>query len=118
MASATIRETLAAPYVQAAVLRGVPTRRVVWNYAVRNAAAPLIQIIALNLVYLLSGIIVVENVFGFPGIGQELVQAISTGDTITVEAIALVLGAMFIGISLAADLLVLHFTPRLKGASR
>src|SRR5919199_1929583 len=110
-------EALAAPYTQAALLRGLPRRTIIWDHAMRNAAVPLVNAVAINLVYLLSGVIVVENVFAFPGIGQALVQAISQGDTITVQAIALVMGAMFIAISLAADLLVVYFNPRLKAAT-
>jgi peptide/nickel transport system permease protein len=83
----------------------------------RNAAVPLVNAVAINIVYLLSGVIVVENVFAFPGIGQALVQAIGAGDVITVQAIALVMGAMFIAISLAADLLAVYFNPRLRTAA-
>ena len=117
IARGAARESLAAPYTQAALLRGLPRRTVVWDHAMRNASVPLVNAVAINLVYLLSGVIVVENVFAFPGIGQLLVQAIGGGDTITVQAIALVMGAMFIAISLAADLLVVYFNPRLKAAA-
>ena len=117
IARGAARESLAAPYTQAALLRGLPRRTVVWDHAMRNASVPLVNAVAINLVYLLSGVIVVENVFAFPGIGQLLVQAIGGGDTITVQAIALVMGAMFIAISLAADLLVVYFNPRLKAAT-
>jgi peptide/nickel transport system permease protein len=117
IARGAARESLAAPYTQAALLRGLPRRTVVWDHAMRNASVPLVNAVAINLVYLLSGVIVVENVFAFPGIGQLLVQAIGAGDTITVQAIALVMGAMFIAISLAADLLVVYFNPRLKAAT-
>lgn len=117
IARGAARESLAAPYTQAALLRGLPRRTVVWDHAMRNAAVPIVNAVAINLVYLLSGVIVVENVFAFPGIGQALVQAIGQGDTITVQAIALVMGAMFILISLAADLLVVYFNPRLKAAA-
>jgi peptide/nickel transport system permease protein len=116
IARASAREAFGAPYVQAAVLRGLSRRRVVWDHAMRNAAVPLVNAIAINLVYLLSGVIVVENVFAFPGIGQALVAAIGNGDTITVQAIALVMGGMFVAISLAADVLVVYFNPRLKAA--
>jgi peptide/nickel transport system permease protein len=117
IARGAAREALAAPYTQAALLRGLPRRTIIWDHAMRNAAVPLVNAVAINLVYLLSGVIVVENVFAFPGIGQALVQAIAQGDTITVQAIALVMGAMFIAISLAADLLVVYFNPRLKAAT-
>jgi peptide/nickel transport system permease protein len=76
-----------------------------------------VNAVAINIVYLLSGVIVVENVFAFPGIGQALVQAIGAGDVITVQAIALVMGAMFIAISLGADLLAVYFNPRLRTAA-
>ena len=113
---AAARESLAAPYVQAALLRGLSRRRITWDHAMRNAAVPLVNAVAINIVYLLSGVIVVENVFAFPGIGQLLVQAIGSGDTTMVQSIALVMGAMFILISLAADFLVVYFNPRLKAA--
>ncbi|MDQ4082513.1 MAG: ABC transporter permease [Actinomycetota bacterium] len=117
IARGAAREALAAPFTQAALLRGLPRRTVIWDHAMRNAAVPLVNAVAINLVYLLSGVIVVENVFAFPGIGQALVQAIAQGDVITVQAIALVMGAMFIAISLLADLLVVYFNPRLKAAT-
>ena len=111
---AAAREALAAPYVQAALLRGLSRRSITWDHAMRNAAVPLVNAVAINIVYLLSGVIVVENVFAFPGIGQLLVQSIGAGDTTMVQSIALVMGAMFILISLAADFLVVYFNPRLK----
>jgi peptide/nickel transport system permease protein len=110
------REALVAPYTRAAVLRGLPRHRVVWDHAMRNAATPIINAVAINLVYLLSGVIVVENLFGFPGLGQALVGAVGNGDTIMVQAIALLMGAMFISISVAADLIAVLFNPRLKAA--
>jgi peptide/nickel transport system permease protein len=114
---AAAREALAAPYVQAALLRGLSRRSITWDHAMRNAAVPLVNAVAINIVYLLSGVIVVENVFAFPGIGQLLVQSIGAGDTTMVQSIALVMGAMFILISLAADFLVVYFNPRLKAAT-
>ena len=80
----------------------------------RNAAVPLVDAIAINLVYLLGGVVVVENVFAFPGLGQQLVAAIGQSDTIVVMAITMVLGVLFIGISFTADLLVVYFNPRLQ----
>src|SRR2546425_234895 len=117
IARGSLREALTAPYTQAAVLRGLPRRTVVWDHAMRNAGVPLINAVAINIVYLLSGVIVVENVFAFPGIGQGLVQSIQTSDAFNVEAIALVMGAMFIAVSVAADLLVAYLNPRLKAAA-
>ncbi len=78
------------------------------------AATPIINTLALNLVYLISGVVVIENVFNFPGIGRRLVEAITTGDTYTVQAVALLMGAMFIIINLAADLMAAYVNPRLR----
>jgi peptide/nickel transport system permease protein len=113
---ASARESFEAPFVRAAVLRGLSRRRVTWNYALRSVAGPVINAIAVNLVYLLSGVIVVENVFGFPGAGQLLVQAIGNGDVLAVQAIALVLGGVFVGTSFLADLIVVYLDPRLRPA--
>ena len=117
IARAATTESLAAPYVASAVLRGLSPRRVTWDYAMRNAAIPLVNAVALNVIYLLGGVIVVEQVFAFPGIGQLFVEAIGAGDSLTVLAITMLLGIMFITVSLVADLLVLFFNPRLKSAS-
>ena len=109
-----MREALAAPYTQAAVLRGLPRRTVTWDHAMRNAGGPLVNAVAINIAYLLSGVIVVEWVFAFPGIGQGLVQATSTSDAFSVQAIAVLMGAMFIAVSLAADGVVTYLNPRLR----
>jgi peptide/nickel transport system permease protein len=117
IARVSAREAFGAPFVQAAALRGLSRHTVTWDHGMRNAAVPLVNAVAINIVYLLSGVIVVENVFAFPGIGQALVAAIGAGDVITVQAIAIVMGAMFILISLAADLLAVYFNPRLRTAA-
>ena len=111
---ATVRDVLSAPYVQAAVLRGLPRSRVLWNHVMRNAATPIIAVIGLNTVFLLSGVIVVENVFAFPGIGQQLIDAIGSGDGPMVEAIVVLMAVMFVGVSVVADMLAIYFNPRLR----
>ena len=111
-----MREALGAQYTQAAVLRGLPRRTVIWDHAMRNAGVPLANAVAINIVYLLSGVIVVEWVFAFPGIGQGLVQATSTSDVFSVQAIAVLMGAMFIVVSLTADCVVAYLNPRLKAS--
>jgi peptide/nickel transport system permease protein len=117
IARGSMREALGMPYTQAAVLRGLPRRTVIWDHAMRNAGVPLVNAVSVNVVYLLSGVIVVEWVFAFPGIGQGIVQATSTSDAFNVEAMALMTGAMFICVSLAADLVVAYLNPRLKAAA-
>ena len=107
---AALREALSAPYVQAAVLRGLPRGRVIWNHAMRQAAVPLASAVAITFINLLTGVIVIENVFAFPGVGQSLVDAISNGDAVSVQAIVLIMGAGIIAINVAADVLVTHLT--------
>lgn len=113
---ATFREAYGMPYIQAALLRGVPRRSLIWRHALPNTAGPLVNAIAINLVWLLGGVIVVENVFGFPGLGQLLVESIETGDALTVQAIAMLTGALFIATTVLADLFVVALTPRYRGA--
>jgi peptide/nickel transport system permease protein len=113
---AAIKDVITQPYIQATVLRGLPRKIVTWQHVLPNAAPPIINAIALNLAYLIGGVIVIENLFAFPGLGQLLVSAISTGDVFTVQAIAFLMGSIFIGTSMLADLLVLYLNPRLRGA--
>ena len=117
IARGSVREALGAPYTQAAVLRGLPRRTVIWDHAMRNAGVPLINAVAVNIVYLLSGVIVVENVFAFPGIGQGLVQAIQTTDVYNVLAIAVMMGALFVIVSMVADIFAAYLNPRLKATA-
>ena len=117
MTRAAVRETLTAPYAQAGVLRGLPRRTVTWRHLMPNAAAPIVNVVALEIMWLVGGVIIVENVFGFPGLGALLVNAIESGDLISVQAISMLTGAMFITISLAADLIVLALNPRLRRPS-
>jgi peptide/nickel transport system permease protein len=115
---ASVLEAFSAPYTRAAVLRGLRRRRVVWRHAFRSASVPLVNAIAINIVYLMSGVIIVENVFAFPGLGRLLVAAIAQGDANTALAIIVLLGTVFIVLGLVADVVVDYLNPRLKGAAR
>jgi peptide/nickel transport system permease protein len=117
VARAATREALAAPYARAAVLRGLGRQRILWDHVMRNAAVSIVNAVAISIVYLIGGVIVVENVFAFPGVGQALIQAIGNNDAITVEAVSLAMGAIFIATSLIADVLVIYFNPRLRRAA-
>ena len=117
IARASATEALGAPYVAAARLRGLGGMRVTWDHAMRNAAPPLVNAVALNVVYLLGGVIVVEQLFALPGIGQLYIASIGAGDYPAVLSITMILGIMFIGVSVLADVLVTIFNPRLRAAS-
>lgn len=114
MTRAAFRETMATPHARSAVLLGLDRRLITWRYLLPNAAGPILNVIALEVIWLLGGVIIVENVFSFPGLGQALVNGIRSGDLITVQAIAVLSGAMFIAVNLVTDLLTNFFNPRLR----
>ncbi len=111
---AGMADVLQQDFVHFARLNGIPERRVLWAYALRNALAPSVQIIAQNLQYLVGGIIVVESVFAYPGIGTYLVNAVTSRDVTEVQAAASVLAALYILINLLADLIVVLLVPKLR----
>jgi peptide/nickel transport system permease protein len=115
---ASVLESLSAPYTRAAVLRGLGRRRVIWRHAFRSAAVPLVNAIAINIIYLMGGVIVVENVFAVPGLGRLLIASIAQGDANTTLAIVVLLGTVFILLGLVADAVVTYLNPRLRGAGR
>ena len=106
MVRAGMVETLRSDYVQMARLNGLPERRVVSRYALRNALAPAIQVFAQNIQYLFGGIIIVEYLFAYPGLGKELVDAVAIRDVREVQSIAILIAAFYIFVNIVADLLV------------
>jgi peptide/nickel transport system permease protein len=107
-------EILQQDYVHVARLNGLRERRVLWRYALRNALAPSVQIIAQNLQYLVGGIIIVESVFAYPGIGTYLVNAVTSRDVPEVQAAAMILATVYIAINILADLIVVFLVPKLR----
>ena len=113
-ARVNVVEAMSAPYVRAAVLRGFTSRRILWAHIVPNASAAVVNVVALNIVALFSGVIVIENVFAYPGLGTALLDAINGKDFPSVEAIALIMSGLIIGTNVLADVVVLALTPRLR----
>jgi peptide/nickel transport system permease protein len=93
-------------------LKGAPEWRIVLMHALPNAVAPTIQVIGLNFLYLAGGIVIVEDVFSFPGIGQGLVDAVSTRDIPVIQFIVLVLAAFYVVVNIVTDVIALLATPR------
>jgi peptide/nickel transport system permease protein len=116
MVRANVRDTLSQPFVRSAVLRGVPRRSIVWRHVVPNASLPVVNVVALSMAELIGGVVVIETVFGFPGIGKLLVDSVSSKDIPTVQVITLVMAAGYVLLNLAADLAVLLLNPRLRAA--
>lgn len=111
---AGVIQALRQDYVMMARLSGIRERRVLWRYALRNSLAPTIQTFALSLQYLFGGIIVVEALFAYPGIGQLLVHAVAARDVTLVQGVTLVLAALYIAINIVADLIVVFLVPKLR----
>lgn len=114
LARVSIIETLSAPYVRTAILNGFSPNRILWRHVLPNAGAVIVNVVALNAIFLLSGVIVIENVFAFPGIGTLMVQAIQAKDLPIVEAVAVVTAAILVTVNLIADGIVMLAVPRLR----
>jgi peptide/nickel transport system permease protein len=112
MTRAAMIEVLESDYVEMAHLKGVPRRRIVLLHALPNALAPIIQVIALTFLYLAGGIVVVEYVFNFPGIGQGLVNAVSDRDIPVIQFSVLALAVFYVSMNILADVIALLVTPR------
>ena len=115
MTRSTIVGGLTSAYVETSILKGVPRARIIWRHVLPNVAGPLISISALIFAYFLAGVVVVETVFAYPGIGRLLVDAVATNDTPLIQACALLLAAAYVIINTLADVLSVATNPRLRG---
>jgi peptide/nickel transport system permease protein len=111
---ASMIEVLESEYVEMARLKGVPERLVIRRHALPNALGPTFQVIAINLAYLAGGVIVVEYVFNYAGIGVALRDAVSTRDLPVVQSLAMLIAAIYVGLNLLADIATILVTPRLR----
>ncbi len=111
-------EVLESEYVMMARLKGLPERIVLNRHAVPNALAPALQVTALNLAWLAGGVVVVEYLFAFPGIGSLLVDSVANRDMPMVQAITLIIAAVYVVANLTADILTILVSPRLRTGLR
>jgi len=109
-------EVLDSDYIRMAELKGVPARRVVWRHALPNALVPTLNVTALNLAYLIGGVVIVERVFSYPGFGSLLVDALQLRDLPLIEATVMIAAAVYIGANLLADIGSILLNPRLRTA--
>lgn len=114
MLRAGVAEAIGSDYVQAARLNGISERRIVVWHALRNALGPTVQVIALTVQWLVGGIVVVETVFSYPGLGQGLVQAVEARDIPLVQSLTLLIAAFYILVNLLADIVVILLVPKLR----
>lgn len=114
MTRAALLSAQASSYVDTAILKGLSPSRILWHHVLPNAWAPIINVIVLNLAYLMVGVVIVENVFVYPGLGQYMVDSISKRDLPVVQSCALVLAAIYILLNLFADVVAMLANPRLR----
>jgi peptide/nickel transport system permease protein len=114
MTRSSVLAIMSQPYIEMAFLKGLPRSRVIMKHALPNAAAPIISVIALNLAYLIVGVVVIEVVFVYPGVGQYMVDGVTKRDLPVVQACGLLFAATFIILNTVADILAILANPRLR----
>lgn len=114
MTRAAILDVMAAPYIEMAELKGIRPRRIVWRHALPNAVAPIVNVVVFNLAYLVVGVVVVEVVFSYPGLGSLMVDHVAARDIPVVQACGLIFAGTYIGLNIVADLIASLANPRLR----
>jgi peptide/nickel transport system permease protein len=115
---ASMIEVLESDYIEMARLKGLSERAVLWRHAVPNAIGPTLQVAAFNVAFLAGGVIVVENIFNYPGLGAALRDAVTDANVPVVQYIAMFLTAIWVVVNLLADLGTILVTPRLRTTLR
>lgn len=113
---ATLLEVLDSDYVELARLKGVPEPVVMRKHALLNAIVPAIQVIGLQLAYLAGGVVLVETLFAYPGVGRQLVDSVRNHDVPMVQALSMLIAAFYVVVNLVADVLSILLTPRARTA--
>ncbi|MHA6323801.1 ABC transporter permease [Roseivivax sp. CAU 1753] len=114
MTRAAILNVMQSAYIETAELKGLSTFKVIWKHALPNAVSPVVNVVMLNMAYLIVGVVVVEVIFVYPGMGQYLVDHVSKRDVPVVQACGLIFAAIYIGLNLVADVVSILSNPRLR----
>ena len=114
MTRAAILNVMQSAYIETAELKGLSAFQVIARHAFPNAIAPIVNVVMLNLAYLVVGVVVVEVVFAYPGMGQYLVDHVSKRDVPVVQACGLIFAAVYIGLNMIADIVSILANPRLR----
>ncbi len=114
MTRAAILNVMQSAYIETAELKGLSLFSVIWRHAFPNSIAPVVNVVMLNLAYLVVGVVVIEVVFVYPGMGQYLVDHVSKRDVPVVQACGLIFAAVYIGLNLIADIVSIVSNPRLR----
>ena len=114
MTRAAVLNVMSSPYIEMAILKGVPRKRIILRHALSNAIGPIANIIALNLAYLVSGVVIVETIFAFPGLAKLMVDGVQTRDMPLVQACGMIFCASYVVLILLADICSIVSNPRLR----
>jgi peptide/nickel transport system permease protein len=114
MTRAAILNVMQSAYIETAELKGMGLLKIIAKHAFPNAVAPIVNVVMINLAYLVVGVVVVEVVFAYPGMGQYLVDHVSKRDVPVVQACGLIFAAVYIGLNLIADIVSILANPRLR----
>lgn len=114
MTRSAILSVLGTPAIEMAILKGLPRSRIVLRHALPNAIAPIANVMAMNLAYLVGGIVVVETIFSFPGMAKLLVESVSVRDFPTVQACSIIFCGAYVGLNLVADIVSIVSNPRIR----
>ncbi len=116
MTRAAIVNVMASPYIETAELKGLTRSRITLHHALPNALSPIINVVVINLAYLVVGVVVVEVVFVYPGMGQLMVDAVAKRDVPVVQATGIIFAATYVLLNLTADVLAILANPRIRHA--
>ena len=114
MTRATVLNVMSSAYIEMAILKGVPRSRIILRHALFNAVGPIVNVIALNLAYLVSGVVIVETIFAYPGLAKLMIDAVQTRDLPLVQACAMIFCATYIVLIFIADMASILSNPRLR----
>jgi len=114
MTRAGILNVMNSPYIEMAILKGVPRKRIILRHALFNAIGPIVNVIALNLAYLVSGVVIVETIFAYPGLAKLMIDGVQTRDFPLVQATAMIFCGVYVFLILTADVAAILSNPRLR----
>ena len=113
MTRATVLNVMSSPYIEMAILKGVPRKRIVLRHALFNAIGPIVNVIVLNLAWLINGVVIVETIFSYPGLAKLMIEAVQTRDLPLVQACAMIFCSTYIVLIFIADMASVMSNPRL-----
>ena len=114
MTRAAILNVMQSAYIETAELKGLRPLDIIRKHALPNAIAPVVNVVMLNLAFLIVGVVVIEVIFVYPGMGQYLVDHVTKRDVPVVQAVGLIFGAVYIGLNIVADIAAIVANPRLR----